>query len=356
MLTRGEKAGMSNAENGRWSFFNRINSDEKFRVESIEDVPRGANNLVKVKCKNCDETVEISRKRALDGTCPLCGNFESSNEHLIAKILDDSNVNYIREYKVDYKNADMRFQLLDFYLPAYSLAIEHQGNQHYNPKNGFYSEDVVRRDKLKKEQTAKLGIKLVYTYENEGLIFDQLQNILYPYGVILNKVIGSKYPKAQEALDFVEKNQDKSYHWFIDNLPYGNKTFDRYLKMTGLVGYTDALVYFRWKDIPDEEFLAYLAENGIKATAKHFNRTIKTVTTHMRDLGYQTLLDLKIEKKTIINAIPDKEIINSIIKNKGLLGASKELGFKKYILEHYLPKLGYKNYMDVLEKTGGRYI
>lgn len=341
------KAGRSNSENGRWTFFNRVNSGEKFQVESIDNVPRGANNPVIAKCLNCGETVEISRKRALDGTCPLCGNFESSNEHLIAKILDDSNVKYIREYKVDYENADMKFQLLDFYLPEHNLAIEHQGNQHYNPKNGLYSEDVVRRDELKREQVAKLGINLAYTYENGGLIFDQLQDILWNYGVFLNKVIGSKYPPAQEALDFVEKNQDKSYQWFLDKLHYGNKTFDRYLKMTGLVGYVDALSYFRWKEIPDDEFLDYLSENGIRKTAKHFNRTIKTTTTHMYDLGYQTLLDLQIERKLVLEAFPDDIILN-LVSQYSIKESAERLGFKKYHLEHYLPKIGYKNRQDVL--------
>lgn len=166
--------------------------------------------------------------------------------------------------------------------------------------------------------------------------------------MLLTKIIGSKYPQAQEALDFVEKNQDKSYQWFIDNLPYGSKTFDRYLKMTGLVGYTDALVYLRWKDIPDEEFLLYLAHNSINSAARYFNRTIKTTTTHMRDLGYQTLLDLQIERKTVLEAFSDEEILDLVMQHS-VKESAEMLGFKKYHLEHYLPKIGYKNRQDVLD-------
>lgn len=344
-----EKIGLINQERGRESFFNRVNSGNMFTINSINNIPLDAKEKVSVKCNNCGEVIVISRKHAIEHTCPLCGKFESSNEHLIAKILDDSNVKYAREYRVEYTNAPIEYQLIDFYLPDFNLAIEHQGNQHYNPKNGHYNKDVVKRDNIKKEQLPKLGITIRYTYENKGLIYNQLQDILSDYGIKINKVIGSKYPPAQAVLDFIGKNQDKPYNWFLNELGYGSKTFDRYLKMTGLVGYEDALIYFRWKDIPDEAFLDYLGHNGIANTAKHFNKTVKTTTTHMHDLGYKSCKELQIERKLILDAFSDDEIL-TLVKEYSIAKAAEKLGFKKYHLEHYLPKIGYKNKAEVMEK------
>ena len=221
-----EKIGLINQERGREEFFNKVNSGNKFTINSIKSIPLDAKEKVPARCNNCGEIIVISRKHAIEHSCPLCGNFESSNEHLIAKILVDSNVKYLREYRVEYTDAPLDYQLIDFYLPDFNLAIEHQGNQHYNPKNGHYNKDVVKRDNIKKEQLPKLGIAIRYTYENKGLMYNQLQDILSDYGVKLNKVIGSKYPPAQAALDFIGDHQDKSYDWIIENLGYGSKTFD----------------------------------------------------------------------------------------------------------------------------------
>lgn len=344
-----EKIGLINQERGREEFFNKVNGGNKFTISNIENIPLDANEKVPARCNKCKVVVNVHRRTAISGSCPNCGNFESSNEHLIAKILDDSNVNYLREYRVKYTDAPLEYQLIDFYLPDFNLAIEHQGNQHYNPKNGHYNKDVVKRDNIKKEQLPKLGIAIRYTYENKGLMYNQLQDILSDYGVKLNKVISSKYPPAQAALDFIGDHQDKSYDWIIENLGYGSKTFDRYLKMTGLVGYNDALLYFRWKDIPDEAFLDYLGHNGIANTAKHFNKTVKTTTTHMHDLGYKSCKELQIERKLILDAFSDDEIL-TLVKEYSIAKAAEKLGFKKYHLEHYLPKIGYKNKAEVMER------
>lgn len=333
-----------NAENSRINCMNRINREGRFFIEDIGDIGLGCESNVKAICTSCDSKVCISRRRAYNYSCPVCGDFESSNEHLINKILKDNNIKFYREYNIkSFGNT----QLLDFYIPKFNLAIEHQGNQHYNKNNGLYNIDVVKRDKSKFVSCLLKGIGLTYTYENEGLIFDQLYKIFTDYGIHLKKYIGTDYPPAKEQWEFIQKNPNKSIAWYLSELGYGRKTFDRYLKMCGFIGLSESMVYLRWKRIPDDEFLDYLSYNGLRKTATHYNKTVKTVTTHLCDLGYKNLYDLQMERETTIEAYDKKYILDLIVSKGSLKGASEKLGFPKYILEHYLPKLGYKNYADV---------
>lgn len=65
----------------------------------------------------------INRKQG----CPICN--ESHNEQLITKILNENNIKFEREKKFDWLNN----QRLDFYLPDYNIAIECQGEFHFQP-------------------------------------------------------------------------------------------------------------------------------------------------------------------------------------------------------------------------------
>ena len=55
---------------------------------------------------------------------------------------------------------------LDFYLPEYNIAIECQGIQHYQPIEFFGGKkaynDLIRRDKLKKQLCEEHNIKMIY--------------------------------------------------------------------------------------------------------------------------------------------------------------------------------------------------
>jgi len=335
-----------NALNSRENCFNRINEEGAFSVKEINDIGLGCESKIKVTCTNCNNEVIITRKRAYKHSCPICGEFESSNEYLINKILKDNDIKFVREYRIH--SFDL-IQKIDFYIPALNLGIEHQGNQHYNKNNGFYDEDLVKRDRLKFVSCFKIGIGLVYTYENEGLLFNQLYNVFLPYGVHLKRCIDTEYPPAKKQLNFIKENQNKSISWYTRKLGYGEKTFNRYLKMCGFIGLAECAVYMRWENIPDEDFLDYLSHNGLRRTASYYDKTVKTVTTHMNNLGYKKLYELQLERKTIIDAFDKKYILDLIVSEKGLLGASKKLGFPKYVLEHYLPSLGYKNYQEVVK-------
>lgn len=69
----------------------------------------------------------------------------------------------------------------------------------------------------------------------------------------------------------------------------------------------------------------------------------------MHDLGYKSCKELQIERKLILDAFSDDEIL-TLVKEYSIAKAAEKLGFKKYHLEHYLPKIGYKNKAEVMEK------
>ncbi len=92
--------------------------------------------------------------------CPKCNS--SKGELEICKILDKTNINYIKEYKFnDCKN---KLKLpFDFYLPDNNICIEYDGEQHYKPINfGSNSNLDVKFEKCKTNDS----IKTKYCLEN----------------------------------------------------------------------------------------------------------------------------------------------------------------------------------------------
>ena len=134
-------------------------------------------------------------------TCPIHGDFEQlSYNHLQGKgcpkcrksrleiemeeFLLSKNLNYIYQFRPKFLHFNKSYLSVDFYLPDYNIAIECQGKQHFVGKT-FYSqniEDIIRRDKLKKETLEKNNITVLY-YTNEkiknyfGEIFNSKENL-----------------------------------------------------------------------------------------------------------------------------------------------------------------------------------
>ena len=87
-----------------------------------------------------------------------------------AKILRESSPEWLR---------GLRF---DIYLPEYNLAIEHQGQQHYEPvdfwggKEGF--KNTVRRDNLKRKRCKENGVSLVEVRYDQTLTEASLRHRL----------------------------------------------------------------------------------------------------------------------------------------------------------------------------------
>lgn len=98
-----------------------------------------------------------------DTGCPECGRKFKKSENKIKKLLEKNNINYIYQYRD--KDIFGR-KSLDFYLPDYNIAIEHQGNQHFESILFFGGDsqynETLERDMVKYNLCKENEIDLVY--------------------------------------------------------------------------------------------------------------------------------------------------------------------------------------------------
>ena len=101
--------------------------------------------------------------------CPRCSKKESGIELKTKQWLDENGMDYVEQQTFD-GCRDKRLLRFDFYLPAYNLLIEVDGQQHFVPRTyGNMSvdkaaasfEDGQRRDSIKDEFCKAHGYKLV---------------------------------------------------------------------------------------------------------------------------------------------------------------------------------------------------
>lgn len=106
---------------------------------------------------NYDKVNYINSSTKVIITCPIHGDFEqnpsdhlsgrgcskckrSKGEILVAKVLQDLNLQYVEQYKIPVieQSFTSRKELeVDFYIPDLNLIIEYNGIQHYIPQNYF---------------------------------------------------------------------------------------------------------------------------------------------------------------------------------------------------------------------------
>lgn len=119
------------------------------------------------------------------GDLTSCGCIRSKGEYQIEQILKQNNIEYIREYSFNdlVDDLPLRFDFAIFKEGRLLGLIEFQGEQHYNPSNGFYNETIIEHDKMKKEYCNKNDIKLViidykrnYDIKYEDLRMEEIFN------------------------------------------------------------------------------------------------------------------------------------------------------------------------------------
>ena len=140
-------------------FIQQANEIHGSTYDYTKSVYRNSKTLLTVICKTHGEFVirpnsHISSK----GGCPRCR--ESYGERCSAAVLDELNIRYVREYKIE--GSLFRY---DFYLNDHGILLEFHGIQHYMPVNRFGGLnsyfDTVRRD-IEKIKLAELkNLKLV---------------------------------------------------------------------------------------------------------------------------------------------------------------------------------------------------
>ena len=108
-----------------------------------------------------------------------CDCIRSKGEYQIEQILKERNIPYVREYSfpdlVDI--LPLRFDFAIFEQKVLVALIEFQGEQHYNPSNGFYNEKIIGHDKMKKEYCESKGIKLIIIdyKRNHDITYEELR-------------------------------------------------------------------------------------------------------------------------------------------------------------------------------------
>jgi rubrerythrin len=145
-------------------------------------------------CKKCGHPWSaIIASRSKGHGCPKC------KKKTQGKLFDIINKLLFPENEVlwDYNHPDLRFEKtnvmmeLDIWIPELNVAMEYQGEQHYEPKPHWGGEDafskLIDRDKQKKEACEKEGITLIEVhYSWEGDV-ESIKRLLIENGISLTE-------------------------------------------------------------------------------------------------------------------------------------------------------------------------
>ena len=131
---------------------------------------KSAHSHITLICKKCGKIFKITPHEHLRGKgCPRCN--ESIIENEVRMFLDNNNIRYIERCRNNILPWIGR-QHLDFYLPDYKIAIECQGEQHFEPIGYFGGEaGFIKRQELdikKKELCENNGTLLLYYSKNKS--------------------------------------------------------------------------------------------------------------------------------------------------------------------------------------------
>lgn len=126
--------------------------------------------------------------------CPKCRAETWSYENKLFKII--SEVFGADEVIRQYRHKRLGRLSLDFYLPKYHLAVEHQGSQHFKPMKRFGGEakfQILRQnDKIKYQICQNEGIKLLYfafeKYTVPSDYFDKVYTDIIEFKNILKEI------------------------------------------------------------------------------------------------------------------------------------------------------------------------
>jgi Zn finger protein HypA/HybF involved in hydrogenase expression len=142
-------------------FIDRSNLIHDFKYDYSKSELINSKKKVKIICLKHGEFMQSPSHHMMGSGCPTCN--ESKGEKLVAKILKEKSVNFVRQKRFKYcKNkAVLPF---DFYLPDLNVLIEFDGAQHFYPWR--LKDTEVAKLKLKKTQENDL-IKTEFCKKNE---------------------------------------------------------------------------------------------------------------------------------------------------------------------------------------------
>lgn len=123
----------------------------------------GTHNDVCIICPIHGEFWQTPHNHLKGQGCPICN--ESKLELEVKNILEENNIQFISQCRKNTLNW-LGKQSLDFYLPAYNIAIECQGRQHFESDKYFGGDNglakQIERDKTKYKKCIKNKIQVLY--------------------------------------------------------------------------------------------------------------------------------------------------------------------------------------------------
>lgn len=141
---------------------------------SLVEISGNNKTKVKIRCNTCGTVFEQKINNHLNGQgCPKCrlSKLESETE----RVLKSREIFFNTQKTFKWLKTDKGYNMfLDFYLPDYNIAIECQGEQHYNSREkGIFTEEKVgiikQRDKLKYHLCQEHNIQIYYVKYNENV-------------------------------------------------------------------------------------------------------------------------------------------------------------------------------------------
>ena len=132
----------------------------------------GAYDNVIIICPEHGEFLQGARYHLSGQGCPVCNL--SKGENKVSDFLIKNNIIHFKQYRFnDCRNKNpLPF---DFYLPNHNICIEYDGIQHFREDSKWYSEDLIKNDKIKTKYCKDNNIKLIRI---SYLDFNEIENIL----------------------------------------------------------------------------------------------------------------------------------------------------------------------------------
>lgn len=138
-------------------------------------------------CKcDCGNEIDVSSHALTSGSRISCGCIKSYKETLINNYLLENKIPFAREFTfadLKGKRNPLRFDFAIFNQKKQLLfLIEYQGEQHYDIKNSWYTEELKNHDDAKKQYCEKNNIPLYFLNKTTN-ISEELERIcnLYEY-------------------------------------------------------------------------------------------------------------------------------------------------------------------------------
>ena len=126
----------------------------------------GSLNLITVICPIHGEFQQQVNSHLHGAGCPMCGELFNKTKNMIIRVLDENNIKYTLEQRFKWLKYVGSLRL-DIYIKKYKIAIEVQGQQHFDnnsyfDRNGETYEIRHKRDITKKRLCEEHGIDLFY--------------------------------------------------------------------------------------------------------------------------------------------------------------------------------------------------